>query len=129
MEIPIATIDTSQEYKHSEHYGIVFNCKDWKTVMLVFLYADARSQFLKVLKELTATTQEKLFAFSYKYSFTLALINNQREKFIRNMGWDIYDAYGEYLRQGALSSSHWRVTDVNKSFKLCPTYPAVRNNE
>jgi len=47
-------------------------------------------------------------------------------------GWEVYNPYTELERLGVLSLRHprtgellWRVSDVNREYAYCPTYPAV----
>ncbi|OWJ99629.1 hypothetical protein Celaphus_00009605, partial [Cervus elaphus hippelaphus] len=39
-------------------------------------------------------------------------------------GWTVYNPVEEYRRQG-LPNHHWRITFINKCYKLCDTYPAL----
>ena len=47
-------------------------------------------------------------------------------------GWDIYNPYRELERLGVLAARHprtgealWRVSDANREYAFCPTYPSV----
>jgi len=37
----------------------------------------------------------------------------------------IYDGKDEFIRQGVLSNTNWRISCCNASYELCPTYPSV----
>jgi hypothetical protein len=39
-------------------------------------------------------------------------------------GWRIYDAAADFARLG-LPNARWRLSDVNKQYSLCNTYPPV----
>ena len=48
----------------------------------------------------------------------------------RRAGWDVYNVYEEFARQHVLDfrvggENVWRVTDLNRAYELCPTYPSV----
>ena len=40
-------------------------------------------------------------------------------------GWKIYSHFDEMMRLGVHRSTAWRVSRVNDSYELCPTYPKV----
>jgi hypothetical protein len=54
----------------------------------------------------------ELFAFSVKFRFP------------SSSGWNKYDATNDYLRIG-LPDSNWRISHVNKNYRMSQTYPEV----
>jgi myotubularin-related protein 1/2 len=42
-----------------------------------------------------------------------------------NVGWSIYVPSIEYSRLGFDRSSAWRISNLNRTYKLCPTYPSL----
>jgi len=56
---------------------------------------------------------ELSFAFSYKLDIKMPASLD---------GWNLYDAKKDYHRLN-VEDKEWRISDVNKEYKLCPTYP------
>lgn len=63
-----------------------------------------------------------LFPTSIKLSLCFSHIF-YREKLLVENGWEIFDIVAEYTRQGVYPSSQWRLTDINKAYKMSPSYP------
>lgn len=56
------------------------------------------------------------------------VLSNVFTKLLYNFdnSWRIYDPYRELQRQGILlANSNWRITEINRNYQLCPTYPSV----
>jgi hypothetical protein len=63
-----------------------------------------------------------LFAFTYKHYIFKEIGADQDPKALSNP--DIYDSLREYARL-KIPNEAIRLTEVNKEYKLCPTYPEV----
>lgn len=97
-----------------------------RTVLFGF-NQDARNTFLKALKEkLSMISIEQVFAFANRYSLPcfsqIIICYSFRESFSWNKT-SVYDTETEFARQGI--GKGWRITNANKNYKLCPTYPKV----
>ncbi|PNY27234.1 Phosphoinositide 3-phosphatase [Tolypocladium capitatum] len=99
--------------------SIRIRCRDFTFVTFNFADNDvARStfDFIKA-RACKLGTVEKLFAFSHRS------LKNEREV----NGWEIYDPKAEFRRQGIsekLPDRGWRITNINKDYSFCDTYPA-----
>lgn len=58
----------------------------------------------------------KLFAF---YNREIVISHVQQYN-----GWEVYSPMKEYDRLGLTSVNGWRVTNVNREFSICPSYPS-----
>eukprot|EP00794_Sanderia_malayensis_P006847 gene6847-7616_t len=95
-------------------YGLEITCKDMRS--------------LKFTLKPENSSRKKIFDAVQSYAFPLSsgmkfFAFELREEFRVN-GWDIYDPRREYTRQG-LPTDCWRLTDVNRDYSFCDTYPAV----
>ncbi|KAK2112593.1 Myotubularin- protein 6 [Saguinus oedipus] len=59
------------------------------------------------------TKYEDLYAFSY---------NPKQNDSERLQGWQLIDLAEEYKRMG-VPNSHWELSDANREYKICETYP------
>ncbi|MGH0185295.1 UNVERIFIED_CONTAM: hypothetical protein FKN15_017690 [Acipenser sinensis] len=59
------------------------------------------------------TSYDDLYAFSY---------NPKQSEQQRVGGWQLIDLASEYERMG-VPCDHWQLTDVNRNYKVCDTYP------
>ncbi|KAI3536821.1 hypothetical protein CSPX01_10521 [Colletotrichum filicis] len=105
---------------HGIHSSIRIRCRDF--IFVTFNFEDnnvARDVFEFVkLRTCKLGTIERLFAFSHKPSKAERQIN----------GWSVYDPKAEFRRQGISEKSSdkgWRITNINKDYTFCDTYPAV----
>lgn len=99
--------------------SIRIRCRDFTFVTFNFAENDVARGTFEFIKARTCRlgTVEKLFAFSHKP------LKNEREV----NGWEIYDPKAEFRRQGIsekLPDKGWRITDINKDYSFCDTYPA-----
>ncbi|PIA15751.1 phosphatases II [Coemansia reversa NRRL 1564] len=88
-----------------------------------FLFVTLRCEDVRRLYDIFATvkhlacvrTLRQLYAFEYDDQF-------------ETNGWEIYDARAEFERMGVGSTEggrFWRITQVNRGFGLCATYPPL----
>ncbi|KND92609.1 Phosphoinositide 3-phosphatase [Tolypocladium ophioglossoides CBS 100239] len=99
--------------------SIRIRCRDFTFVTFNFAENDVARGTFDFIKARTCKlgTVEKLFAFSHKP------LKNEREA----NGWEIYDPRAEFRRQGIsekLPDKGWRITNINKDYSFCDTYPA-----
>ena len=99
--------------------SIRIRCRDFTFVTFNFADTDTAKDAFEFIKSRTCKlgTVEKLFAFSHKG------LKNEREV----NGWQFYDPKAEFRRQGISEKSPdrgWRVTNINKDYAFCDTYPA-----
>ncbi|KAJ2079407.1 phosphatidylinositol-3-phosphatase ymr1 [Coemansia sp. RSA 988] len=88
-----------------------------------FLFVTLRCEDVRRLYDIFATVKHlacvrslrELYAFDYN------------EQFETN-GWEVYDARAEFERMGVGATEggrFWRISEVNRGFGLCATYPPV----
>jgi myotubularin-related protein 1/2 len=66
-----------------------------------------------------------LFAFTYKQYFLRETDKAKGQDARKFTDPEVYDATKEYTRLGLASGSGFRITEANKDYLLCPTYPEV----
>lgn len=95
-------------------------CRDFTFVTFNFADNEVARDAFDFVKARTCKlgTVERLFAFSHKP------LKNERE----DNSWEIYDPKAEFRRQGIsekLPDKGWRITNINKDYTFCDTYPAI----
>ncbi|KJZ76014.1 hypothetical protein HIM_04470 [Hirsutella minnesotensis 3608] len=95
-------------------------CRDFTFVTFNFADNEAAREAFDFIRSRTCRlgTVERLFAFHHKP------LENER----KSRGWEIYDPKAEFRRQGIsekLPDKGWRITNINKDYTFCDTYPAV----
>lgn len=93
-----------------DFYFINLHFPDNKTAQDAFSFIKARTCRLGSI--------EKLHAFSYR--------THPKERHMH--GWELYNIRDEFRRQGIsdkLPDRGWRITDINKDYSFCETYPSV----
>ncbi|KOS18723.1 Phosphoinositide 3-phosphatase [Escovopsis weberi] len=100
--------------------SIRVRCRDFTFITFNFSDSDIAREAFEFIKLRTCKlgTVENLFAFSHKP------LKMEKEM----NGWDLYDPKAEFRRQGIsekLPDKGWRITDINKDYAFCDTYPAV----
>ncbi|EDV24375.1 uncharacterized protein TRIADDRAFT_56124 [Trichoplax adhaerens] len=110
----IATVEKQQISIKGAPLKIV--CKDFRVLNFVF-YKERDCQDVYVsLQNLTKPVNyAELHAFTYE---------PPGSKWPRSDGWNIFEFEAEMTRL-EVPSDLWRKTDINKDYKLCPTYPEV----
>ncbi|RDA93336.1 hypothetical protein CP533_0302 [Ophiocordyceps camponoti-saundersi (nom. inval.)] len=100
--------------------SIRIRCRDFTFVTFNFADNDAARQAFDFIYTRTCKlgSVERLFAFNHKPLASEKGLN----------GWEIYDPRAEFRRQGIsekLPDKGWRITNINKDYTFCDTYPAV----
>lgn len=122
LDVPLGLIHRIEKIHstNSQVYeltGILVNCKNGRKLRIFKLTED--NNFERLVYDnlykyaFPISNNMNYFAFSYKCDS------------IKNDGWDTYNAEKEYLRMGIGDSKKWRITNVNKDFKFCETYPSI----
>lgn len=105
----------SAKPKQDNIYGLEMICKDMRNLKFALKY-DSTSPRRKIYEAIQSfafpiSNGRSFFAFQYMQEFKVN-------------GWDIYDAQKEVARLG-LPTDCWRITELNKDYRLCDTYPSV----
>ncbi|EQL00563.1 hypothetical protein G6O67_002285 [Ophiocordyceps sinensis] len=100
--------------------SIRIRCRDFTFVTFNFADNDDARDAFDFVRARTCKlgTVERLFAFNHKP------LENERGP----NGWGVYDPKAEFRRQGIsekLPDKGWRITNINKDYCFCDTYPAV----
>lgn len=107
---PGSTSQPGMRLRARDFYFINLHFPDNKSALEAFTFIKARTCRLGSI--------EKLYAFSYK--------PHHRERQVR--GWELYNPRDEFRRQGIsdkLPDRGWRITEINKDYSFCPTYPSL----
>ncbi|XP_072306731.1 myotubularin-related protein 6 [Eucyclogobius newberryi] len=93
---------------------LVLQCRNFRVVRFVLpKERDCHDIYSSLLRLLRPVSYEELYAFSY---------NPQQNDQQREEGWQLIDLRAEYERMG-VPCDQWQLTDVNRDFKVCETYP------
>ncbi|KAG8743891.1 hypothetical protein FRC10_011181 [Ceratobasidium sp. 414] len=95
---------------------ISVRCRNFENFSLYFEKdQDALDVFDSVRESTVATSVTKLYAFFYQPPIETP----------RN-GWSAFSPREEFARMGlGTRTKAWRLTDINKDYTFCPTYPAT----
>ena len=109
INCPIRLID-SIEMK--DNIYLYIQCKDFRSFRLIFLTAEKCCYWLRKLTEIisTPTSIEHLFAIK----FALAIPNQEHT---------IRDHFQDEISRLQLDTEPWRITEINRHYKLCTSYP------
>ncbi|CAN8096596.1 unnamed protein product [Discula destructiva] len=108
--VPASGNQPAMRLRGRDFYFITLHFPDNKTAQDAFSFVKARTCRLGSI--------EKLYAFHYR--------THPKERHVR--GWELYNIRDEFRRQGIsdkLPDRGWRITDINKDYNFCPTYPSV----
>ncbi|MEE6472646.1 hypothetical protein FKM82_009677 [Ascaphus truei] len=93
---------------------LVIQCKNFRVVhFIVPRERDCHDIYNSLLQLSKPGRYEDLYAFSY---------NPKQKESERVVGWQHIDLKAEYQRMG-VPNSHWQLSDVNRDYKVCDTYP------
>lgn len=111
----IEKVGSSTKQKQDGVYGLEMICKDMRNLKFA-------------LKHDSSNPRRKIFDAIQTFAFP---ISNGRSFFafefddeFKVNGWEVYDAHKEMIRMG-LPTDCWRITELNRDYRLCDTYPAV----
>lgn len=93
---------------------LVIQCRNFRLVhFVVQRERDCHDIYSSLLRLLRPVNYEELYAFSY---------NPKQNDQQREEGWQLIDLGAEFERMG-VPCDQWQLTDVNRDFKVCETYP------
>ncbi|KAM9049272.1 phosphatidylinositol-3,5-bisphosphate 3-phosphatase MTMR6 isoform 4-T4 [Megaptera novaeangliae] len=93
---------------------LVIQCKNFRIVhFIVPRERDCHDIYNSLLQLSKQAKYEDLYAFSY---------NPKQNDSERLRGWQLVDLAEEYKRMG-LPNSNWQLSDANRDYKICETYP------
>uniref|UniRef100_A0A2K5S5C3 Myotubularin related protein 6 n=1 Tax=Cebus imitator TaxID=2715852 RepID=A0A2K5S5C3_CEBIM len=93
---------------------LVIQCKNFRIVhFIVPRERDCHDIYNSLLQLSKQAKYEDLYAFSY---------NPKQNDSERLQGWQLIDLAEEYKRMG-VPNSHWELSDANREYKICETYP------
>lgn len=152
MSVPLACIDKIDKSKHNKdtkHMGfnIILMCKDCRHLNITLIgslygadsYGSLGNNSASLHHEKSAADIERAITVIEAYAFP----NNIKHLFAFSHSFPPeyprvlqYDTLSEYSRQGILEStvhgyggdlsgSMWRLSDINKNFRLCESYPPL----
>ena len=92
------------------------DCKDPNRYFFIL-----KAQHQSLCHSLTSSAFDKnqIFAYQYKESFQSQITTDSH----LNDGWNVYSPTNEFERQNLTLNNHWRLSMINKTYKLCPSYP------
>uniref|UniRef100_A0A8D3BBA9 Myotubularin phosphatase domain-containing protein n=1 Tax=Scophthalmus maximus TaxID=52904 RepID=A0A8D3BBA9_SCOMX len=93
---------------------LVIQCRNFRLVhFVVQRERDCHDIYSSLLRLLRPVSYEELYAFSY---------NPKQNDQQREEGWQLIDLGAEFERMG-VPCDQWQLTDVNRDYKVCETYP------
>ncbi|KAJ6662289.1 hypothetical protein lerEdw1_012453 [Lerista edwardsae] len=93
---------------------LVIQCKNFRIVhFIVPRERDCHDIYNSLLQLSRPARYDELYAFSY---------NPKQNEDERVQGWQLFDLAEEYNRMG-VANSDWQLSDVNRDYKICETYP------
>ncbi|KAF7659555.1 hypothetical protein LDENG_00296710 [Lucifuga dentata] len=93
---------------------LVIQCHNFRVVhFVVQRERDCHDIYSSLLRLLRPVSYEELYAFSY---------NPKQNDQQREEGWQLIDLGAEFERMG-VPCDQWQLTDVNRDYKVCETYP------
>ncbi|KAG9338899.1 hypothetical protein JZ751_024289 [Albula glossodonta] len=94
---------------------LLIHCKNYRVAHFVLpRERDCQDVFQSLLKLSQPAGEEELYAFLY---------NPKQNENDRRVGWGAVDLKMEFKRMG-LPNDLWEMTDLNKNYGICSTYPA-----
>ncbi|XP_076869437.1 phosphatidylinositol-3,5-bisphosphate 3-phosphatase MTMR6 isoform X2 [Brachyhypopomus gauderio] len=93
---------------------LLIQCRNFRVVHFVVpRERDCHDIYSSLLHLLRPESYDELYAFSY---------NPKQNEQQREEGWQLLDLTAEFERMG-LPCDQWQLTDVNRDYKVCETYP------
>uniref|UniRef100_A0A669ESG8 Myotubularin related protein 6 n=1 Tax=Oreochromis niloticus TaxID=8128 RepID=A0A669ESG8_ORENI len=93
---------------------LVIQCRNFRVVNFVIQRErDCHDVYSSLLRLLRPVCYDELYAFSY---------NPKQNDQQREEGWQLIDLGAEFERMG-VPCDQWQLTDVNRDYKVCETYP------
>ncbi|MCI4391626.1 hypothetical protein PGIGA_G00136740 [Pangasianodon gigas] len=93
---------------------LLIQCRNFRVVHFVIpRERDCHDVYSSLLRLLRPVSYDELYAFSY---------NPKQNEQQREEGWQLIDLGAEFERMG-VPCDQWQLTDVNRDYKVCETYP------
>uniref|UniRef100_A0A8C2F670 Myotubularin-related protein 6-like n=1 Tax=Cyprinus carpio TaxID=7962 RepID=A0A8C2F670_CYPCA len=93
---------------------LLIQCRNFRLVHFVIpRERDCHDIYSSLLRLLRPVSYDELYAFSY---------NPKQNDQQREEGWQLIDLAAEFERMG-VPCDQWQLTDVNREYKVCKTYP------
>ncbi|XP_067842139.1 myotubularin-related protein 6 isoform X2 [Heptranchias perlo] len=93
---------------------LAIQCKNFRVIHFIIpRERDCHDIYNSLLKLSRPVKYDDLYAFSY---------NPKTTEYERAMGWKVINLNDEYRRMG-IPNDIWQLTDVNRGYKVCDTYP------
>ncbi|KAK6480243.1 myotubularin-related protein 8-like [Huso huso] len=94
---------------------LLIHCKNFRVVHFIIpRERDCQDVYVSLLKLSQPAKPEELYAFVY---------NPKQNEADRGVSWSTIDLKVDYQRMG-LPNDYWEITDLNKSYGICSTYPS-----
>mmetsp|Transcript_74424 Transcript_74424/g.150480 ORF Transcript_74424/g.150480 Transcript_74424/m.150480 type:complete len:752 (-) Transcript_74424:51-2306(-) len=131
FDVPFGLVETIKDEKLVTVTGatelrVTITCKDLRCLVFI-LRSEQDSRLLLDSVESFGTPGNPAMLFAFKFADALRKDGLQEE---HDSGWDLYDPEQDYARMGIDTllipnpQCPWRVSDLNKEYKLCSSYPA-----
>ncbi|XP_038630276.1 myotubularin-related protein 1b isoform X2 [Scyliorhinus canicula] len=116
LDVPLGVVNRIERIAgiQENSCGLEIVCKDMRN--LRFAYKQEEHGKLEIF--------ENLMQFAFPVSKNLPLFALKYKENYPVQGWKVYDAVGEYKRQG-LPNESWTISKINSNYELCDTYPSV----
>ncbi|XP_032878665.1 myotubularin-related protein 6 [Amblyraja radiata] len=93
---------------------LAIRCKDFRVIHFIIpRERDCHDIYNSLLKLSCPVKYDDLYAFAF---------HPKKTEYEREMGWKVINLTDEYSRMG-IPNAIWQLTDVNRSYKICDTYP------
>ncbi|XP_010994010.1 myotubularin-related protein 7 isoform X1 [Camelus dromedarius] len=94
---------------------LLIRCKNFQLLQLIIPQErDCHDVYLSLVRLARPVKYEELYCFSF---------NPKLDKEEREQGWMLIDLGEEYKRMG-LPNNYWQLSDVNRDYRVCDSYPA-----
>ncbi|KAI2664842.1 Myotubularin-related protein 8 [Labeo rohita] len=95
---------------------LLIRCKTFQLLHLLFQRErDCQDVYQSLLRLSQPVKEEELYAFLY---------NPHQNEEERRQGWEFINVANDFSRMG-LSNEYWEISDLNKNYEICSTYPSV----
>jgi len=130
--VPITAIYKAEKIDvEKEKLGIDLYCRDLRRITIKFdshqqqsTGTDPRNQILHHLSLFTPEKKENIFAYQHYKVCVTEKVPSAKDGVCNNYGYVRYNYEAEFKRLG-LPNNYWKISDINKNYELCSSYPAV----
>ncbi|XP_066236331.1 myotubularin-related protein 7 isoform X1 [Saccopteryx leptura] len=93
---------------------LLIRCKNFQLLQFIIPQErDCHDVYISLIRLARPVKYEELYCFSF---------NPKLDKEEREQGWTLIDLSEEYRRMG-LPNDHWQLSDVNRDYHVCDSYP------